>query len=90
MTDDTPSRRELKRTAAKGVRALRNLPGWDPANYQSGSPGPEEQLSKLGDEARRRESYSRADDCEACIGERAESGDETALCEPHLMAAMGL
>lgn len=88
MSDDTPSRRELKRTAAKGVRALRNRPGWDPANHRSTSP--EEQLAKLRDDAKRSESYSRADECEACRKERAESGDETALCEPHLMAAMGL
>ncbi len=87
MTDG-PSRREIKRTVAKGVAALRNRPGWNP--HAPSHPTAEDKLAALSQEMRTGAAYDEADACAACVAEREESGDGTALCEEHLMAAMGL
>jgi len=87
MTDG-PSRREIKRTVAKGVAELRNRPGWNP--LAPSHPSAEDKLTALDQKMRTGAAYERAEACAACVEEREESGDETALCEEHLMAAMGL
>lgn len=85
---DTPSNREKKRTIASDLRRLRNTPGWDPTAHTR--PSPEDQLRTLGDESRRDRVYDGTAECAECASERKTTGDETALCETHLMEAMGL
>ncbi len=34
--------------------------------------------------------YEQAEQCDDCVGERAEQDDESALCERHLAQAMGM
>ena len=85
---ELPSNRDKKRTVAAGLRLLKNKPGWDPAATRR--PDPEERLKALGDTTRRARTYQGTQTCAACAEERTQTADETALCEAHLMEAMGL
>ena len=82
------SQREKKRITSKGVRDLRKMPGWDPAKFNRESAA--DALQALEDSGSQSRAYADASDCDACVSERHHTGDDTALCETHLMEAMGL
>lgn len=82
------SNRQKKRQAKEGAEALRQKPGWDPKAYSPKNP--EEALRQLGQESRNEAAYASAAVCTECARLRQELQDETALCETHLAAAMGL
>ena len=79
----TKSKADLERE----VRRLRNKPGWDPRKLARQDPL--DKLAQINQELRSERTYDDADACEACAAARAEQGDETALCDEHLAAAMG-
>ena len=85
---DDISRREKKRITSKGVRALRTQPGWDPANYRSSDP--QDALQSLAAAGAQHRAYADASDCSMCQAERQRTKDDTALCEVHLLEALGL
>ena len=85
---DDMSHRERKRVVSKGLRALTAKPGWDPKNRQTHNPLDE--LRALEDEGNQQRAYTEADSCTACIHERTSTEDDSALCEVHLMEALGL
>lgn len=76
-------RKEIRDAA----RALRGRPGWDPTRQRSETP--EERLANALTADRSGRVYEAAEECAACEAARRELGDETALCEEHLLAAMG-
>ena len=82
------SHRHKKRVVKEGLRKLRNQPGWDIEKYQESDP--EEGLRQLDQQMRGNRVYGQSDHCEACQQTRHKSGDDTALCDEHLAAAMGL
>ena len=78
-----PSRRSI----ARQVRQLKARPGWDPAARVTQSA--EETLETLDQEARNAQVYASQVECTACLEERSDSGDASALCAAHLAEAMG-
>ena len=60
----------------------------DPA--ASTRPTPEQRLADLAQSDRTEAAYETATECGECERERKETGDQTALCEEHLMAALGM
>jgi xanthine dehydrogenase iron-sulfur cluster and FAD-binding subunit A len=82
------SNRQKKLRAKDGAAALRQKAGWDPAAFQKSSPT--EQLRALEQQEKSAEAYSSAAICTACIQERAQLQDQTALCQKHLAEAMGM
>ena len=85
---DDMSRREKKRIISKGVRALRAQPGWDPTSHRSSDP--EEKLQSLAASGAQNRAYADASDCSMCQAEQQRMKDDTALCEVHLLEALGL
>lgn len=89
MSDEKPtSEREKKRVVRQGLRKLRNKPGWDVDAFRAGSP--QDGLRDLEQKIRGYRAYGDAADCEDCKQLRRDSGDDSALCQRHLAAAMGL
>lgn len=84
---DKPSNRQKRKRVAAGVRALKSRPGWDPANHVSETP--QDALARLDQESRSERVYGEGDACDACAEARGASGDDSALCDAHLAAAMG-
>lgn len=82
------SKREDKRLVAEGVRALKQKAGWDPAKWAQSSGS--DRLEEAQSEVRSAKAYESAEQCTDCESARADLEDETALCEHHLTAAMGL
>ena len=78
-----PSRRSI----AREVRQLKARPGWDPSKRVSQSA--EETLEALDQEVRNAQVYASEEECLACLKERSDSGDASALCAAHLAEAMG-
>ena len=85
---DDISGREKRRIVQAGVRKLRSKPGWNPSAYDRSDPN--QQLQRLADDTSQARAYIESNECEACRLERAQTADDTALCEKHLMAAAGL
>ena len=81
------SNRHKKRVIQKGLRELRNKPGWDTSKYENSDP--EEGLRQLSQQMRENQTYDQSHHCEACQEVRHDSGDDSALCDEHLAAAMG-
>ena len=81
------SNRQRKKNVAQGVRRLKAKPGWDPASRVRESP--EGAMARLDQESRSGKVYAEGEACQACVAARAEDGDESALCDAHLAAAMG-
>ena len=80
---DGSSRKDVKAAA----RALRSRPGWDPSRQRRDTDEARLEDALTADRGGR--VYAAAGDCASCAAVRAELGDETALCEEHLLAAMG-
>jgi len=88
MSDAGPSRRQRRRQAREGAAALRARPGWDPARTAVESP-----VDKLAGDARAADAEAmaaRTAGCAACASRRRELGDETALCDAHFAALVGV
>ena len=81
------SNRQKKKIAQEGARALRNRPGWNPAEFEPESPL--EKLMELDQQTRDEATYQEAVACADCASVREDTGDETALCERHLAEVMG-
>jgi len=78
------NRQDINRAA----RALRAKPGWDPGRMAREEPL--EQLRQLDQHSRDERVYTEAEVCAACIQARSSAGDDTALCDLHLRAALGM
>ena len=88
MSDPGPSKRHRRRVAREGAAALRSRPGWDPTRTAVESP-----VEKLAGQARAADAEAmaaRGADCVACAARRQELGDETALCDAHFAALVGI
>lgn len=83
MERGSGSRKDIKEAA----RALRARPGWDPTRQRVDTD--EERVGAALQADRNRGVYAEADACAACAAARADTGDDSALCEEHLMAALG-
>jgi|GEM_PF-811601 len=81
------SKRQKKKIVEAGLRELKNKPGWDIEAFRSASP--EDALRELEQTFRGNRAFSQSAECEDCLKIRTQSGDDTALCETHLAAAMG-
>jgi hypothetical protein len=87
MSDSQKSQRQKKKIVQQGLRALKNKPGWDVSNFQAKDPM--EELHRLDQQVRSKKTYDQSGVCPDCAALRDESGDDTALCDNHLAAAMG-
>lgn len=83
------SNRHKKRVVQEGVRALKNKPGWDVANFVPASARAQERLMELDQQSRDAKVFDEAQRCEGCESLRESTKDATALCETHLAEAMG-
>ena len=83
-----PSKRQRRRLAREGAAALRSRPGWDPARTAVESP--RDQLAGLARAADADAMAARTVACTACAARRREDGDETALCDEHFAAFVGM
>lgn len=81
------SQRQKRKLAREGAARLKRKPGWDPSKVVRASA--EERLRALDQDTKNQHAYQGAEVCGACDAARAESGDETALCDEHLREAMG-
>ncbi len=92
MSDDSrdptlPHHAHQARLAA--AEALRRKAGWQPRPGQGGA----SHLEHLRAQERRhqgQQAYAEAAFCQPCALARAESGDDSALCQNHLAQALGL
>lgn len=82
-----PSARQKKKIIREGLRELKGKSGWDVDAFRS--PSAEASLRELEQRFLGNQAFSSADDCAECGAIRQESGDQTALCDTHLGAAMG-
>ena len=79
------SKRQLRKESRAAAHKLKSDVAWtSPVGAD-----PMEKLQQLDQQARGERVYDEADECQACLKARAESGDQTALCETHLADAMG-
>lgn len=84
------SNREKKRIVQAGVRkAMAN--GWNTRGFE-GSGGSIRMEQALAESALAGTDsvYSETNDCPACETARRDTGDPTALCEAHLLKALGM
>jgi len=86
---DAP-KRPSKRSAREGARRLRQQADWDPEKVLADRRNARERLSEVVQDARAEKVYSQSDDCAECKEARQELDDETALCELHLLSALGM
>ena len=86
---DTP-KRPSKRSAREGARRLRRQADWDPEKVLANRQNARERLSEVVQDARAEKVYSQSDDCVECAKARLDLDDETALCEAHLLSALGM
>ena len=84
--DKPPSARSVRTSA----QALRRRSEWDPERVLGKRERPEQRLAREIAAESSDAAYQAADGCEVCSAARAESGDDTALCDEHMAAAMGL
>lgn len=87
MSDHT-SNRQKKHLAKEGAAALRQKPGWDPAQFRRESTT--EQLKSLNQQEKNNAVYQEANTCQDCLAAQTQLQDPTALCQKHLAEAMGL
>ena len=83
--DETTSKRQRRKAARQKAHELRNDVSWTSPVKND----PMQKLRELDQKARDERVYSESDGCGACATARAESGDDTALCQTHLADAMG-
>lgn len=83
MNDD--SKRQRRTQARAAAHKLRNDAAWAAPPKSD----PMQRLRELDQEARGERVFDEATACADCVAARAESGDETVLCERHLAEAMG-
>lgn len=81
------SKRKKKKIVQEGLKVLKNKPGWDIEAYRSASP--EENLRNFDQQLRSNQTFRESSDCAECQALREKLGDDTALCDAHLAAAMG-
>ena len=79
--------RERIRQEAQRLRATK---GWDPNTTLGKRESAQERWTEMEQSSRHEGVYDDAESCEACKQAQRTNQDETALCEPHLLAAMGL
>ena len=82
------SKRQRRRLARAGAAALRARPGWDPARTAVESPV--EKLAGAERTADAEAMAARTVECTACAARRREQGDESALCDAHFAALVGI
>ncbi len=73
--------------ARKAAHKLARKTGWSVDDFEAKSPI--EKLQELDAKDRSKDTYEDSEACAECAKAREESGDETALCQEHLAAAMG-
>ena len=88
MSDSPHSERHKKRVVQKGLQKLKKKAGWDVEAFVNRA-DPEEKLRDFDQQLRDHKVYEESVRCGGCESLREDSGDETALCEKHLAAAMG-
>ena len=72
------------------AQRLRASVAWDPKAVLGKRETADEQWAQMEQASRHGGVYAEASGCEACTQEQTERHDDTALCERHLMKAMGL
>ena len=82
------SNRHKKKVVKEGLQELKNKPGWDVEAFVRRN-NPEQQLRDFDQDLRGNQVYDESGGCGQCEKARRENGDETALCDEHLAAAMG-
>lgn len=82
------SNRKKKRIIQQGLRELKNKPGWDVEAFLSG-PSQQEKMRDFEQQLQSNQVFSESEQCQDCLDARSTSGDDTALCDTHLAAAMG-
>lgn len=82
------SNRHKKRVIQQGLRELKNKPGWDVDAFLSG-PTQAEKMRNFEQQLQSNQAFSQSEECQECLQLRQKSGDDTALCDSHLAAAMG-
>lgn len=82
---DESSKTQRRKEARKAAHKLRSDVSWmSPVGND-----PMEKLRQLDQQARDERVYDESGECAACRTARADSGDDTALCQTHLADAMG-
>ncbi|AWV88578.1 hypothetical protein [Bradymonas sediminis] len=81
------SKRQKKKIVEAGLRELKNKPGWDIEAFRSRSP--QEALRDFEQDFRGNRVFAKSEQCGDCLEVREQLGDDTALCDVHLAAAMG-
>lgn len=81
------SKRQDRKEARAAAHKLRKDPSWNPAGFKPSDP--RDKLRELESAERSAEAMEASSECSECAQLRATSGDETALCQEHLAAAMG-
>ena len=77
-----------RKDAARMASSLRKSRDWDPEAVLSTKRDPLDVFREEVREQRTAEKYDSTATCGACASERAETGDETALCPEHFSAMM--
>jgi hypothetical protein len=81
------SKRQDRKNARAAAHKLRKDASWNPEGFKPKDPM--EKLRELDAKEKSAEAMAASDGCQACADVRAETGDDTALCDDHLAAAMG-
>ena len=81
------SKRQDRKEARAATHKLRKDPAWSVEGFKP--KGPREKLRELETAEKSAEAMEASSECTACAEVRASSGDETAICQEHLAAAMG-
>jgi hypothetical protein len=82
------SRRQQRRLAREGAAALRGRPGWDPS--RTAVEGPVDDLARQARAEDAAAMAARSVDCADCAARRRDLGDESALCDAHFAALVGI
>ena len=79
------SKRQIRKDSRAAAHKLRTDPAWSAPL----SSDPMAKLMELNQQARDQRVFGESEACEACVATRAQTGDETALCDTHLAEVMG-
>jgi len=79
-----------KEDVRRQAQRLRESAEWDPRRALGKRESAAEQWESLEQSGRHGSAYAKASDCPDCGQAQAALEDTTALCEQHLLAAMGL
>lgn len=81
------SKRQDRKEARAAAHKLRKDPSWNVEGFKAKDPF--EKLRELEAAEKSAAAMESSVECAACTAARDSTGDETALCEDHLAAAMG-